>query len=122
MLGLGMLPNTAPTRVIRPLLARSSGWTRAEESGTLRLTKDVGDLVEKGEVVGTLTAPLGDQSTPVISRDSGLIIGKTQIPLVYEGEALFHVARLEEPGTAEARLSTYDDRLAGWREPVEADH
>ncbi|MEM1055593.1 MAG: succinylglutamate desuccinylase/aspartoacylase family protein [Bacteroidota bacterium] len=122
MRGLGMLPGTAPTRVTRPLLARSSGWTRAEESGTLRLAKDVGDLVEKGETVGTLTAPLGDAETPVVSRDSGLIIGKTQLPLVYEGEALFHVARLEEPDTAEDRLATYEDRLSGWREPVEADH
>lgn len=122
MRGLGMLPKTAPTRMVKPLLARSSGWTRAEESGTLQMTHDIGDLVEKGQQVGTLTAPLGDQSIPVVSRDSGLIIGKTQLPLVYEGEAIFHVARLEEPDTAEARMATYDDRLAGWREPVEADH
>ena len=122
MRGLGMLPKTAPTRVVPPLIARSSGWTRAEESGTLQMTRDIGDLVEEGEQVGTLTAPLGDHSRPVLSRDSGLIIGKTQLPLVYEGEALFHVARLDAPDTAEARLATYEDRLSGWREPVEADH
>ena len=122
MRGLGMLPQTAPTRVVEPLIARSSGWTRAEESGTLQLTRDIGDLVEAGEAVGTLTAPLGDVSTPVLARDSGLLIGKTQLPLVYEGEALFHVARLNEPATAQARLATYDGRLASWREPVEADH
>ncbi len=58
----------------------------------------------------------------MISRDSGIIIGKTQLPLVYEGEAIFHVARLDEPTTAEARMSIFDDHLAGWREPVEADH
>jgi uncharacterized protein len=122
MRSLDMLPRTAPTRVTEPLVARSSGWTRAEESGTLRLTRDVGDLVEEGEQVGTLTAPLGDMSTPVLSRDSGLLIGKTQLPLVYEGEALFHVARLDKPDTAEERLSTYEGRLTGWREPVDADH
>lgn len=119
---LGMLPQTAPTRVTPPLLARSSQWTRAEESGTLRLLCDVGDLVEKGDTLGVLTAPLGDAETPVIARTSGVVIGKTQLPLVYEGEALFHIARLDEPDTAEERLSTYDDRLSGWREPVEADH
>ncbi|MGB3542407.1 succinylglutamate desuccinylase/aspartoacylase family protein [Rubrivirga sp.] len=122
MRGLGMLPKTAPTRGIEPLVARSSRWTRAEESGTLQMTHDIGDLVKEGQQVGTLTAPLGETSRPVISRDSGLIIGKTQLPLVYEGEAIFHVARLDEPDTAQARLSTYDDRLSGWREPVEADH
>ncbi|WP_420455355.1 succinylglutamate desuccinylase/aspartoacylase family protein [Rubrivirga sp.] len=122
MRSLGMLPKTTPPHVVEPLVARSSGWTRAEESGTLRLTRDIGDLVEAGEPVGTLTAPLGDASTPVVSRDSGLLIGKTQLPLVYEGEALFHVARLDEPTTAEARLATFDDRLSAWREPVDADH
>ena len=121
MRGLGMLPRTAPTRVTAPLIARSSGWTRAEESGTLQLTRDVGDLVKAGETIGTLTAPLGDVSVPVVSRDGGLIIGKTQLPLVYEGEAIVHVARLEEPSTAGARLSSYEGRLSSWREPVEAD-
>jgi len=122
MRGLEMLPKTAPARVTEPLIAKSSGWTRAEESGTFHLDRDVGDFVQKGEQVGTLTAPLGDASTPVLSKDTGLLIGKTQLPLVYEGEALFHVARLDEPDTAEARLTTYEDRLSGWREPIEADH
>ena len=122
MRGLGMLPETKAPPTIEPLIARSSRWTRAEESGTLRLTRDLGDLVDKGEQVGTLTAPLGDTPRPVRSRDAGIIIGKTQLPLVYEGEALFHVARLDEPSTAEQRLETFGDRLDAWEEPVDADH
>ena len=122
MRGLGMLPESKTPAIADPLIARSSRWTRAEASGTLRLTHDVGDLVDKGEQVGTLTAPLGEVSRPVLSRDAGVIIGKTQLPLVYEGEALFHVARLDEPDTAEQRLDAFDDRLAAWDEPVEADH
>lgn len=122
MRGLGMLPEAKTAPSIEPLIARSSRWTRAEASGTLRLTRGLGDLVEKGEQVGTLTAPLGDLPRPVLSRDAGVIIGKTQLPLVYEGEALFHVARLDEPDTAEERLDTFDDRLEAWEEPVDADH
>ena len=121
MRGLGMLPGTAAPPP-DPLIARSSRWTRAEESGTLRMTRDVGDLVAEGETVGTLTAPLGEHSRPVRSRDAGVIIGKTQLPLVYEGEALFHVARLDAPDTAEARMGVFDERLAAWEEPVDADH
>ena len=122
MRGLGMLPETTAPAAADPLIARGSRWTRAEESGTLQMTRDVGDLVEAGEEVGTLTAPLGETSIPVLSRDTGVIIGKTQLPLVYEGEAIFHVARLDEPATARARLTTFDDRLSEWDEPVEADH
>ena len=122
MRSLKMLPRTAPTRETQPLIAQSSGWTRAEASGTLALTRDIGDLVQEGEQVGTLTAPLGEVITPVVSKDTGLLVGKTQLPLVYEGEALFHVARVDKLRTAEARLTAFDDRLSGWREPIDADH
>jgi predicted deacylase len=122
MRSLKMLPRTAPTRETKPLIAQSSGWTRAEASGTFSLIRDIGDLVQEGEHVGTLTAPLGEVITPVVSKDTGLLIGKTQLPLVYEGEALFHVARVNKLKTAEARLTAYEGRLAGWREPIDADH
>ncbi|OZC04438.1 succinylglutamate desuccinylase/aspartoacylase family protein [Rubricoccus marinus] len=122
MRNLGMLPAIPPTPITAPLLARSSRWTRAEESGTFQLTRGIGALVEEGEPIGTITAPLGETSIPVLSRDSGILIGKTQLPLVYEGEALFHIARLEEPDTAEERLTTYDERLSVWEEPVDEDH
>ena len=122
MRGLGMLPEARSPVPAEPLVARSSRWTRAEASGTLRMARDVGDLVAEGETVGTLTAPLGEVSRPVVSRDAGVIIGKTQLPLVYEGEALFHVARLDAPDTAAERLGVFDARLAAWEEPVDADH
>ena len=123
MRGLGMLPRAAAAAQRgEPLVAASSRWTRAEDSGTFQLARDIGELVRAGEAVGTLTAPLGDAATPVVSRDTGLLIGKTQLPLVYEGEALFHVARLAEAEAAEDRLAAYDDRLAGWHAPVDDDH
>ena len=122
MRSLGMLPDKEGPPGMEPLVARSSRWTRAEESGTLRMVRDVGDVVEAGETVGTLTAPLGEVSHPVVSRDAGVIIGKTMLPLVYEGEALFHVARLDAPDAAEAHLGAYDARLDAWEPPVEADH
>ena len=120
---LGMLPPAArPAAPAEPLVARGSRWTRAEASGTLRLRRGVGSVVEAGETLGTLTAPLGTEETPVVSRDAGVVIGATQLPLVYEGEAIVHVARLEDPGAAGHHLAAYDDRLSEWREPVDDDH
>ena len=58
----------------------------------------------------------------MISRATGVAIGKTPLPLVYEGEAILHVARLDEHDTAEQRLDAFDDRLDAWEEPVDADH
>ncbi len=122
MRSLGMLPRIPSLPIASPLLARTSRWTRAEESGTFQFTRDIGALVEEGETIGTITAPLGETSIPVISRDAGILIGKTQLPLVYEGEALFHIARLESPETAEERMATYDESLLVWEEPVDEDH
>jgi hypothetical protein len=34
----------------------------------------------------------------VIAAQSGLVIGRTQLPIVHQGDALFHVARFEDVG------------------------
>ena len=36
--------------------------------------------------------PLGADETPVVSPSNGVVIGRTNLPLVYEGDAIFHIA------------------------------
>ena len=42
--------------------------------------------------MGAVTDPFGEVETEVTSEDEGIIIGRTNMPVVYEGEALFHIA------------------------------
>lgn len=95
-----------------PVVARSSQWVRAEQSGILRAAKPLGARVKKGEALGWIADPLGENEVPVISTASGVIIGKINLPLVNEGEALYHIARFGEPDTAAEAVEQFQYDVA----------
>jgi len=98
---LEMLPGTKPTTPpSQPLIAKSSQWVRASQSGVLRAIATLGSRVEKGELIGRIADPFGMCEEQVLATSAGIIIGKTNLPLVYEGEALFHIASFTEPDSA----------------------
>ena len=98
---LGMLPPLKRKRRPRePVLARSSTWVRAPKSGILRSIKKLGTKVLEGETVGIVSDPFGEKEEIITATTDGIIIGRTNIPLVNEGEALFHIARFKKPDTA----------------------
>jgi hypothetical protein len=82
------------------VVARSSQWVRAPQSGILRAAKPLGTRVKRGEVVGWIADPLGGNEVMVTAPAAGVVIGKLNLPLVSEGEALYHIARFGEPDTA----------------------
>jgi predicted deacylase len=87
----------------KPLLAQSSNWVRAPQSGILRTVMELGEHVEEGEVIGIVSDPFGENEEKVLASACGIIIGRSKLPLVYEGEALFHIAHFHEPsGVIEA--------------------
>ncbi|MGR9072126.1 MAG: succinylglutamate desuccinylase/aspartoacylase family protein [Gammaproteobacteria bacterium] len=75
------------------VILKSSNWIRADKSGILRALVKLGDVVEKGDTIGYVSEPFGEIEFPVTSEFSGIVIGRTNLPLVYEGEALFHIGR-----------------------------
>lgn len=94
---IGMLaPSRSTKRYNEPFVARSSNWERAPESGLLRSVAVLGRFVKKGEALGTIADPVTGSEVPVTTRYSGVVIGRTEMPLVHEGEAIFHIARFEE--------------------------
>jgi predicted deacylase len=97
---LGMLPGAAPKPPHEPVIAESSTWVRAPASGILRLRVGLGNEVSKGEVLGVIADPLGEKESGVVSTADGVVIGRLSLPLVYEGDAVFHVARFGAPGLA----------------------
>ncbi len=105
---LGMLPiSKKKLKIPEALVARSSTWIRAPQSGILRATVPLGARVKNGMSLGTVADPFGEREVEVVSNTSGIIIGRTNIPLVHEGDALFHVARFEQPKAAEAMVEQF---------------
>ena len=99
---LGMLsPSRSRGKVrIEPLVAQSSQWVRAPESGIFRAFTGLGSKVNRGALLGVVDSPFGDSEVAVLAPSSGLVIGRTNLPLINEGDALFHIARF--PGVKDA--------------------
>jgi uncharacterized protein len=92
--GVEPLP-TDPTR--RPqVFANASMWIRAPEGGVFRTHKRIGDAVSDNEVVGIVANPYDDVDVEVRSPRRGIIVGRTTLPIVNMGDALFHLAWSEE--------------------------
>lgn len=96
---------------VQPVVAHSSSWVRAPVSGVLRAQTDLGRAVTEGERIGWIGDPVGGVDTPVLAHSDGIVIGRVSLPLCYEGDALFHIARLEYPKAAESAV-TLARRLA----------
>lgn len=105
---IGMLPRAVRTgRKLEPLLARSSNWVRAGQSGILRATAALGSRVHRNDVIGIISDPFGEQELEVKATVGGIIIGRTNLPLVNEGEALFHIARFDSAEAAETAVENF---------------
>jgi predicted deacylase len=77
-----------------PALKTSRAKVRAVEGGLFRARRELGDFVEAGEVLGQVSDPFGDWEAEVLTTYGGLIIGRAVLPLVNQGDALFHIAKL----------------------------
>jgi predicted deacylase len=111
-----MLPRgeaEAPSTVT-PIHAKSEGWARAPVSGMLRSQVALGDAVKKGETLGVIGNPFDDREEPVTAPFGGIIIGRVTLPLIYEGEAAFHIARVETPDEAEKKVDQIEAESAEW--------
>lgn len=95
-----------------PYIANNSAWTRASASGIVRTLKNLGDVVQEGEPLAEIGSPLGEITDVVRANKSGLVIGKQNIPLVQEGDALFHIAYFSvDEGDVAANVELLQENL-----------
>lgn len=109
---LEMLPmRPLPGKRRLPLEASESHWVRAPRGGLLRTFKTVGEPVEKGDVLGIVSDPFGDVDVEVVASAKGLVIGRTNLPIVNAGDALLHVAHMPDTNQAEEHVENIQDSL-----------
>ena len=92
MRAVGMLREVRRGKRVRPVLARSTSWVRAPASGIVGHKVALGSTVIEGEVMATIGNPLGDDEQDVLAPFDGIVIGRSNLPLAHEGDALFNVA------------------------------
>ncbi len=112
MRSLEMLPAlVSKSRRVDPFVARGSTWVRASESGILVTKLKLGARVEKGERLATISDPMAEQETVVVSPTAGVLIGRANLPLVNEGDALFHIGVFERLDTAAGEVDFFQEVL-----------
>ncbi len=111
MRSIGMLPaSRRKPSVDRLVVSYKSLWVRAPESGILRTFVALGDRVEKDSLLAMITDPLGSTEVPVHAPVSGMVIGRTNLPLVYEGSAAFHIAQYgRQVGVVERQIEEFTE-------------
>jgi len=120
---LGMLsPFKGKRKTIKSVVGTSSTWVRAPQSGILRVQKPLGSRVKKNESLGYVSDPFGEIEENIFSPVDGIIISRTNIPLVNEGEALFHIAQFENTQMAANKVENFQqilDPTTDTKSPIE---
>lgn len=93
------------------LVCSNRTWLRAPAGGLLRIFKREGDVIEKGDVVAAISDPFGEGEIEVVTQHSGIIVGRAVLPVVYEGDALFHIASVTSSDDAEAAVDDLATQL-----------
>lgn len=85
------------------LETRRSAWVRAHGTGILQLEAELGARVVEGQRLGGLSDSFGRRLRLVRADRDGIVIGRTEAPLVNRGDAIVHIAEISQDGSAGAR-------------------
>lgn len=69
----------------------TTSWIRARHAGLFQPTVQCGQLVHKGEWVGTITDPFGEFKEQVKAHVTAYVIGMNNGPVINAGDALIHL-------------------------------
>lgn len=109
---MGMIGSKGVSRPkAKPQFCPSSKWLRAPMGGLLRTFKSDGDLVHEGDVMGSVSDPFGEQEKDIIAPFDGIIVGRAVLPVVNEGDAVFHLARVASMKRAESTVEGHSLHL-----------
>ena len=78
------------------VLVRKSRWIRAPSGGLLHCLINVGELVEKDQLIAHITDPFGNKTDDVFAPCKGLIVSIATIPLIRTGDPLVHLVLLKK--------------------------
>ena len=108
---LEMLPKVKKKSKRTPIVTKNSFWVRSIESGVIRTVKSLGDTVKKSEIIAYIDDPNGDSTYELTAPFDGIIIGKSEIPLAQEGDAVFHIAKFKNLEKAENSLEYFHEQV-----------
>ena len=85
---------TIPTE--KTIFIEKSNWIRANFSGMFHGLVTIGSFVKKGEILAMISDPYGKIEHKLKAPNDGYIINVNDAPIVYQGDAVFHISTLIE--------------------------
>lgn len=96
---------------LKSFFAENNIWVHASKSGISDSKLKLGQHIKKGDVLCVIKDPFGAaDSVTVTSPEEGIVVGKNNLPLVYEGEALFQLAVFDKMHIAASHLGGWKER------------
>jgi len=92
---IGMRDHTPTPLGYEPRESDDTTWLRAERAGILRPQRRTGDFVEAGECVAHIGDAFNSDGVEICAPFDGIIISHVKNPLIYEGDAMVHLASLK---------------------------
>ncbi len=94
-----------------PARANRSQWVRAPRGGVAQMVRESGDPVRKGDLLARVSGLFGEESEELVSPVDGIIIGHATLPVVHQGDALFHIAAIDHPERVGARIDSITEAI-----------
>lgn len=94
-----------------PARANRSVWVRSPRGGVMQAVRTSGDPVRAGDVLAEVAGLFGEAAEQLVSPIDGIIIGHATLPVVHQGDALFHIAALDHPERVGARIDTITEAI-----------
>jgi len=69
----------------------------------------LGSRVKKDTLFGVVSYPFGETENNVFSTYNGIVIGRTNLPLANEGDALFRIARFQRVIEAANKVDEFNE-------------
>ena len=100
-----------PTKESSPMFSRDEDWIIAHKGGILHSKVNLGQTINKNDIIGTISDPFGvDIVEPIKAPRQGIVVGINTAPLIYEGLQIFKVASFLDYNKAETSIEEWDKK------------
>lgn len=97
----------------KSFITKQNRWLHSPSSGIAYTKLRLGQHVKKGDELAVIKDPFGASDDVVFkSTHEGVLVGKNNLPLVHEGEALFELAEFSEMTAAASHLGDWQVKSA----------
>jgi len=96
---------------ITPTISEKSKWIRSPVGGLFRGVRAIGDFVKSGTILAYVSDPFGLEESVITAPFSGIVIGRSNLPVINPGDAIFHVATVKKPEQAGEAIASVEEEI-----------